>query len=225
VTRRGEGDRVGTLTSTPRPLRGAIVAVDPVSPLSRAVVFQYNPDEVSRALEPAGEAGASGSSGGRRAWGAPKESISMTVELDATDQLDAADPVAGAMGIAPQLAVLEMLMHPSSLRVITNTALLAAGTIEILPIELPMTVLAFGPGRVLPVTITGLSITEQAFTSTLHPLRASVEISADVLTYDDMSVTDVGYGLYLAHLVAKEVMATTAVVAGAAGAVADVLAG
>jgi hypothetical protein len=216
---------VGTLTSTPRPLRGAIVAVDPVSPLSRAVVFQYNPDEVSRSLEPAGDAGASGSGGGRRAWGAPKESISMTVELDATDQLDAADPVAGAMGIGPQLAVLEMLLHPSSARVITNTALLAAGTIEILPIELPMTVLAWGPGRVLPVTITGLSITEQAFTSALYPLRATIEISADVLTYDDLSVTEVGYGLYLAHLVAKEVMATAAVVAGAADAVADALGG
>jgi hypothetical protein len=221
VTPYDQGDRVGTLTGTPRTLRGAIVAVDPVSPLSRAVVFQYNPDEVSRTLEPTGETSASGSSGGRRTWGAPKESISMTVELDATDQLDAADAVAGQVGIAPQLSVLEMLLHPSSLRVITNSALLMAGTIEILPIELPMTVLAFGPGRVLPVTITGLSITEQAFTPSLHPLRASIEISADVLTYDDLSVTDVGYGLYLAHVVAKEVMATTAVVAGAAGAVAD----
>ncbi len=46
-----------------------------------------------------------------------------------------------------------------------------------------------------------------------------------MLTYDDLSVTDVGYGLYLANLVAKEVMATTAVVAGAAGAVADALGG
>ena len=216
---------MGTLTSTPRPLRGAIVAVDPVSPLSRTVVFQYNPDEVTRSLEPAGDTAASGSSGGRRAWGAPKESLSMTVELDATDQLDSADPVAGAMGVAPQLAVLEMLLHPSSARVITNSALLAAGTIEILPIELPLTVLAWGPGRVLPVTLTGLSITEHAFTTGLYPMRASVEVSADVLTYDDMSVTQVGYGLYVAHLVAKEVMATAAVVAGAAGAVADAVGG
>jgi hypothetical protein len=225
VTPRGQGDRVGTLTSTPRPLRGAIVAVDPASPLSRVVVFQYNPDEVTRSLEPAGDAGAAGSGGGRRAWGAPTESISMTVELDATDQLDAGDPVAGSMGIAPSLAVLEMLLHPSSARVITNTALLMAGTIEILPIDLPMTVLAWGPGRVLPVSITGLSITEQAFTTALYPSRASVEISADVLTYDDLSVTDIGYGLYVAHLVAKEVMASAAVLSGAAATVADTVVG
>lgn len=215
---------MGTPTSTPRPLRGAIVAVDPTSPLSRVVVFQYNPDEVSRSLEPAGDG--SGSGGGeRRAWGAPRESISMTVELDATDQLDAGDPVAGALGIAPQLSVLEMLLHPSSARVITNTALMAAGAIEILPVELPLTILAWGPGRIVPVRISSLSITEQAFTSGLYPIRAGVDISADVLTYDDLSIADVGYGLYLAHLVAKEVMATSAVVGGAVGAVADAVGG
>jgi hypothetical protein len=214
---------VGTLTSSPRVLRGAIVAVDPASPLSRIVVFQYNPDEVSRTLAPAGDGG--GSSNARRAWGAPKESVSLTVELDATDQMDAGDPVAGAMGIAPQLSVLEMLLHPSSARVIANTALLMAGTIEILPLELPLTVLVWGPGRVLPVTITNLAITEQAFTAALTPMRATVEISADVLTYDDLSVTDVGYGLYVAHLVAKEVMATAAVVAGGVTSIADAVGG
>ncbi len=213
---------MGTLTSSPRVLRGAIVAVDPASPLSRIVVFQYNPDEVSRTLAPAGDGG---SSNARRAWGAPKESVSLTVELDATDQMDAGDPVAGAMGIAPQLSVLEMLLHPSSARVIANTALLAAGTIEILPLELPLTVLVWGPGRVLPVTITNLGITEQAFTPALSPMRATVEISADVLTYDDLSVADVGYGLYVAHLVAKEVMATAAVVAGGVTSVADAVGG
>lgn len=217
---------MGTLTSTPRALRGAIVAVDPVSPVSRTVVFQYNPDEFSRTLEPAGDGGGGGSgSSSRRAWGAPKESLSLTVELDATDQLDAGDPVAAAMGIAPQLATLEMLLHPSSVRVITNSALLLAGTIEILPIELPLTVLAWGPGRVLPIKITNLGITEQAFTAGLHPMRASVDISADVLTYDDLSVTDVGYGLYLAHLVAKEVMASAAAVAAVGTAAADLVGG
>jgi hypothetical protein len=214
---------VGTLTSSPRVLRGAIVAVDPASPLSRIVVFQYNPDEVSRTLAPAGDGG--GSSYARRAWGAPKESVSLTVELDATDQMDAGDPVAGAMGIAPQLSVLEMLLHPSSARVIANSALMMAGTIEILPLELPLTVLVWGPGRVLPVTITNLGITEQAFTAALTPMRATVEISADVLTYDDLSVTDVGYGLYVAHLVAKEVMATAAVVVGGVTSIADAVGG
>lgn len=216
---------MGSLTSSPRVSRGAIVAVDPASPLSRIVVFQYNPDEVSRTLSPAGGGDSAGAAGGRRAWGAPKETVSLTVELDATDQMDAGDPVAGTMGIGPQLAVLEMLLHPNSADVITNTAQLVAGGIEILPLELPLTILVWGPGRVLPVTITNLAITEQAFTPGLMPMRARVEISADVLTYDDLSVTSDGYGLYLAHLVAKEIMATQAVAAGGVTSLADAVAG
>lgn len=216
---------MGSLRNSPRVARGMIVAVDPASPLSRVVVFQYNPDEVSRTLAPAGGGDGAGSSGARRAWGAPKETLSLTVDLDATDQLDAGDPIAGDKGIGPQLAVLEMLLHPGSADVIANTALLNAGTIEILPLELPMTVLVWGPGRVLPVKISTLAITEHAFTPGLMPMRATVEVSADVLTYDDLSVTDDGYGLYLAHLVAKEVMATTAVAAGGVTSLADAVGG
>jgi hypothetical protein len=213
---------VGTLESSPRPLRGAIVAVDPKGPLSRIVIFQYNPDEVRRSLEPAGGAGGGGSDV-NRAWGAPSESITMTVELDAADQLAAGDPLAGTAGILPQLSVLEMLLHPGSVQVIANTVLLAAGTIEILPIELPMAVLVWGPGRVLPVKITGLTINEQAFNPGLAPLRASVEVGAKVLTYDDLSVTDIGYGLYVAHVVAKEVLAVAGGVAGAGAAISDLV--
>jgi len=33
-------------------LRAAVLAVDPLSPLSRIVIFQYNPDTVSRSLRP-----------------------------------------------------------------------------------------------------------------------------------------------------------------------------
>lgn len=207
------------METSPRPLRGAVVAIDPKGPLSRIVIFQYNPDEVRRSLEPAG--GAGGGSDVNRAWGAPSESITMTVELDAADQLAAGDPLAGTVGILPQLAVLEMLLHPGSVQVIANTVLLAAGTIEILPIELPMAVLVWGPARVLPVKLTGLTITEHAFNPGLAPLRASVEIGAKVLTYDDLSITELGYGLYLAHVVAKEALAVAGGVAGAGAAISD----
>lgn len=200
------------------------MAVDPKGPLSRIVIFQYNPDEVRRTLAPA--SGDSAGAGGEvhRAWGAPAEAVTMTVELDAADQLDGGDPIAGTVGILPQLSVLEMLLHPGSVDVIANTVLLAAGTIEILPIELPLAVLVWGPARVVPVKVTGLSITEQAFNPGLAPVRASVEIGAKVLTYDDLSVTNVGYGLYVAHVVAKEVLAVIGAAAGAGGAISDLVA-
>lgn len=201
---------MGTFPGTPRTLRGAIVAVDPRSPLSRIVVFQYNPDTVIRSLTPHEAAGNT-----HRISGAPTEQITMTVEIDATDALAAADPLATATGVAGQLAALEMLLYPSSIQVIANTALLLAGTIEILPPDAPLTVLAWGPGRTVPVRLTSLRITEQAFDTSLNPIRASVEVSAQVLSYNDLPPTDAGYALFLAHQVMTEVLASTAAVSGA----------
>jgi hypothetical protein len=143
------------------------------------------------------------------------------VDVDATDQLEAGDPIAAVSGIAPQLSALEMLLYPSSSLVIANTALLLAGTIEILPPEGPLTVLVWGPGRAVPVHIDSLEITEQAFAPSLVPIRASVAISATVLTYDDLAVTDAGYALFLVHQVLKETLAVVGGVSGAISAVAD----
>lgn len=153
---------MGSYPGTPRMLRGAIVGVDPRSPLSRIVLFGYNPDQVTRSLKPRGPASGQSASFGdaHRIWGAPVETVSLTVEVDAADQLEAADPVASVSGIAPQLSALEMLLYSSSSLVIANAALLAAGTIEILQPEGPLTVLVWGPGRAVPVRVDSLEITE-----------------------------------------------------------------
>lgn len=207
---------MGSFPGAPRTLRGAIVAVDPRGPLSRVVLFDCNPDQVTRSLKP--REGGSGTPGdAHRIWGAPVETISMTVEIDATDQLADGDPVAAVSGIAPQLSALEMLLYPSSALVIANTLLLQVGTIEILPPEGPLTVLVWGPGRAVPIRLESLEITEQAFSPALVPIRASVAISATVLTYDDLPVTDPGYALSLVHQVLKETLAVVGGVGAAAG--------
>jgi hypothetical protein len=208
------------MTRTPRTLQGAIVAVELAGPLSRIVVFQYNPDEVSRTVQP--REGGSGSDG-HRAWGAPKETVSLTVELDATDELDLGSSAAAATGILPALSALEMLLHPASANVIANTVLLATGTIQILPPKPPTAILVFGPSRVVPIKLTNLQITEQAHTPGLVPIRASVEISADVLTYEDLPLASVGFGLSVAHLFAKEVLAVAGGATGAGTAIADLV--
>ena len=68
---------MGSFPGSPRTLRGAIVAVDPRSPLSRIVIFQYNPDEVGRSFKPRGAGPASRGPGvdAHRIWGAPVETI------------------------------------------------------------------------------------------------------------------------------------------------------
>ena len=151
---------------SPRTLPGAIVAVDPLGP-PRAIVFQYNPDEVTRILKPRTPPSGGGSAADvHRIWGAPSESISLTLELDATDGLADADPVAVAVGVAGPIAALELLLYPGTATVLSNTALLLAGTIEVLPPQGPVVVLVWGPGRVVPVKVTGVTIREQAFSPT-----------------------------------------------------------
>jgi hypothetical protein len=214
---------MGSFPGSPRILRGAIAAVSPLSPLSRIVIFQYNPAELRRTLRPRAAPAEQqvGPADAHRIWGAPTETITMTVEVDAADQLETGDPVAAVAGIAPQLASLEMLLYPDSLQVIANTALLQAGVIEILPPESLLTVLVWGPGRAVPVRLQDLTITEQAFDPGLFPTRATVEVSLQVLSYSDLPVSDPGYTLFLVYQVIKETMASVAGVTGAISALTD----
>ncbi|MEU8460389.1 hypothetical protein [Streptomyces sp. NPDC029003] len=189
-------------------------------PRARIVIFQYNPDSMTRSLRPraAPEKSQVPPEDAHRSWGAPVESITMTVEVDACDQLETGNPLAAATGIAGQLAALEMLLYPSSALVIANSLLLQAGTIGVVPPEGPLTLLVWGPARVVPIRLESLSITEQAFDTALNPTRAAVEVTAQVLSYDDLPITDPGYALFLVHQVLKETMASTAVGSGAVSA-------
>jgi len=206
---------VSGFSGSPRTLRGALVTVSTPGAPARAIVFQYNPDAVSRSLKPRAAPSEQhvGPADAHRVWGAPVETITMSIELDATDQLEVVDPTATRSGIAPQLAALELLLYPPSTLVVTNAALLQLGTIEILPPEGPLTLLVWGPGGAVPVRLDGLTISEQAFSPTLSPLRASVDLSLQVLSYNDLPVSDPGHALFLAHQVVKEALASRAGIA------------
>jgi hypothetical protein len=198
-----------TFPRSPRLLKGAIVAVDPANPLASVIVFQYNPATLTRSLEPqmAGEEGGERSEA-LRLTGPPVESISLEVEIDATDQLEKADPLATSLGIYPQLSALEMLLYPKSALVIANTILAAVGTIELIPSTAPLTLFIWGPKRIVPVRLSSFSITEEAFDPHLNPIRARVALGMRVLSYNDLELTHPGYALFLAHQVTKEAMAT-----------------
>ena len=210
-----------TTPISPRLVKGAIVGIDPLNPLASVIVFQYNPDTLTRQVTAQLSGGEGGASRAEptRLRGAPVETITLEVEIDATDQLEGADPVATTMGIHPQLAALEMLLYPKMASVIANTALLLAGTIEIVPPEAPFTLFVWGPSRVVPVRLSGFTITEQAHDPMLNPIRAKAALSLRVLSYNDFPVTHPGYALFLAHQAAKEVMAVVGSVGNVSGAV------
>jgi hypothetical protein len=208
----------GTSLVYPRVVSGAIVGIDPTDPRPTVILFQYNPDTLSRTLAP--QMGAEG--GDRteqlRLKGAPVETIKLDIELDAADSLERDEPSAREVGIHPQLAALEILVYPRAQRIIANTQLLALGTIEILPPVAPLTLFVWGPKRVLAVKLTEFTITEEAYDAKLNPIRAKVSLGLRVLTYSDLPLSHPGYSLFLAHQVAKEAMARV----GGSGSLADV---
>jgi hypothetical protein len=161
----------------------------------RVIPFQFNPDSLVRSLRRRGTRDDSGPTDAHRIHGAPTETITMTVELDA------ADAFAGQRfpDLAGQLAELELLLYPSSATVAGNDDRLARGTIEILAEEAPLLVLTWGSRRYLPVRLDSLQITEQAFDPWLCPVRATVELGLQVLSYHDLLVGDPGRGLFHQH--------------------------
>lgn len=202
---------------SPRITRGAIVGFDPFNPVASVIVFQYNPDSVTRTLEQPGASQQGARAEVLRLSGAPVEKIDMDIDIDATDQLERADGVATQLGIYPQLSALEMLLYPKSALVIANTIALAIGTIEVIPPEAPFTLLIWGAKRVVPIKLNTFKIAEEAHDVNLNPLRAKVTLQLQVLSYNDLPVTHAGYSVFLAHQIVKETMAVVGSVGSLAG--------
>ncbi|MEW9529286.1 hypothetical protein [Microbispora sp. NPDC049125] len=203
-----------------RTSRGALVGVDQGDPLGRLVVFQYNPDEMTRRLRARAVEGDGGYGGARdealRLTGAPIETISLGVELDAADATGPEQLTGPAAGVYPQLSALELLLYPKSSSVVSGSALALLGMVEMVPPQAPLTLLVWGSRRVLPVRLTSFSVTEQAYDAGLDPLRARVELELRVLSYSDLPPTSLGHHLFLAHQVGKEALARLGGAAGAA---------
>jgi Contractile injection system tube protein len=201
-----------TFPGSPKLFKGAIVAVAPTTnTILSTIAFQYNPETLSRTLQPQSAGEAQGNrSEALRLEGAPAESFKLEIELDATDQLEKAqntkDP-AVEFGVYPQLAALETLIYPTSAHVELNMGMADRGMLEIVPMEAPMTLLVWGSKRVLPIRLTEFSITEEAYDINLNPIRAKVSLGLRVLNYGDLPWGQRGARLFLAHHKAKEQMA------------------
>lgn len=208
---------MSTFPGSPKVQKGAIVGLDPFNPLASVVVFQYNPDTLTRTLT-AQTTGGTNPGEALRLKGPPQEAITVNIEIDAADQLEKADGLATTIGLYPTLSSLEMLLYPKSALVIANEVLMAAGIIEIIPPEAPLTLFIWGIKRVVPVRITTFSITEEAFDVNLNPIRAKVNLGLRVLNYQDLGLLSAGGALFMAHQIIKEVMATIGGVSNIAGA-------
>lgn len=194
---------------SPKLLKGGIVLLNPDSgvPL-QIVVLQYNPDTLSRTLQPQGIGPEPGDRlEALRLKSPPLETIKLEAEIDATDQLETAAPVVGRLGIFPQLAALEVMIYPTSAQLNDNNSQSRRGVLEIAPMEAPLALFVWSQTRVLPVRLTEFSITEEAFDPNLNPIRAKVSLGMRVLTVSDLGFAHKGGNLFMAYLQQKEQLA------------------
>jgi hypothetical protein len=197
---------------SPRVLKGGLVLLDPGSgAVLRVIALQYNPDLVTRTLAPQSVGGTAERAEPFRLKAPPIETIKLDAELDATDSLElASDPRhRGAVeaGILPQLAALETIVYPTVRQLQDNDRLARAGTLEIAPMQAPLTLFAWSKNRVVPVRITDFSVVEDAFDPGLHPLRAKVTLGMRVLSVNDFGFDHRGSGIYLVYQQQKEALA------------------
>ena len=197
---------------SPRLLKGGIVLIDSqTAAVKRIIALQYNPDTLTRTLQVKGVGAESADrSEALRLKGPPVETIKVDVEIDATDQLELGDGQATQVGLHPQLAALELIVYPSSAQLNSNNQLAQSGTLEIAPMEAPLTVFIWSKNRILPVRLTEFSITEEAFDVNLNPIRAKVSLGMRGLSVDDLGFDVKGGSLFMTYLQTKEQLAASA---------------
>ena len=200
----------------PKLLKGAMVEYQSqfLWKAPNVIVFQYNPEQLSRTLThrvPQSDLKDKGAAREdvQRVEGPPLETISLTVKLDVADQLaePALHPQIVLHGLHPALAALELLLYPEGSQVLHNRTLASRGETMIASEEVPLVLFVWGASRVLPIRLTSFSVTEQAFDQALNPILAEVQLGMRVLSYTELKKPSEGYKAYLATQAQKELLA------------------
>jgi hypothetical protein len=171
-------------------------------PIPNIIVFQYNPETMTRTITtapPPQSASVSGASGNKPLPAQqvnpqsqpfdPQESFSLTIILDAADALEQSDPIALVSGVAASISAMEMLCYPPGpgplgglVSAAISTLTGSSPTADVVPrTDVPIVLFFWGPGRILPVRIKSFSVEEQQYSPTLYPVRAKVSIGLDVV--------------------------------------------
>ncbi len=202
---------------SPKLLKGALIEFSErfIGPIPNVIVFQYNPESMTRTLEVWSQNGGGGRSSADASNTAqpidPPETFTLGLELDAADALEspASHPVAFISGVADRIAAMEMLLYPQGdsllgglLGSITGSlsvgasvggggiggaaGALGGGSVRPVPRgTVPVVLFVWGPGRIVPVRVTSFSVEEQAYSPLLYPIRAKVNIGLKILTPKD----------------------------------------
>lgn len=186
-----------TRYSTPGPIlrKGALVQLVPDiigAIIPNIVIFQYNPVEITHTITPWNPQEVDQAQRGAQMPTVqpfnPQESFSLSLDLDATDDLEERNPVALLHGISDRLAALKKLTYPSEGLfgdLVRNfQALTGDASCKVTRPTVPVILFIWGPGRILPVRVTSFSVTETLYSPMLDPWHAKVSLGLDVMTPD-----------------------------------------
>lgn len=191
----------------PKLVKGALVEMSErfLGPIPNIIVFQFNPETLSRGLTPwapdatdTGDEGAGRASAATARAGDPTETISLSLMLDASDGLAAPDghPLDAISGVASRLSALELLTFPQEDSLLGGLVSAVAGALggsaslsvpEARRGSAPITLFVWGLGRIVPVSVTSFEIEEQQFLPSLYPHRAKVSLGLKVLTEAELA--------------------------------------
>ncbi len=201
-------------------MKGALIeyASDFLGPLPNVVVFQFNPEQLTRTMKIPERPTGAGARESSQAGDQPIEQISLTIQLTADDDLMPA--FVKTVGILPPLAALQKMVQPKGPLFGPNLAVDAVGSaigaamgssgpVQIIPREnYPRILFVWGLTRLLPVEISSMTITEKQYDFLLNPTLAEVQLSLNVIIPDvDLSDDPIANGASQFSEAAKEVAA------------------
>jgi len=202
-------------------LRGALIEYGSslIGPIPNIVIFQYNPESLSRSLQipqrPTGATQREMTQAGEKTF----EKISFKAHFSAANLLADDKALARAFGLGPQLSALEKMVLPSAkLAGLVGAAIdavgdalgLGGGDAPAQPIpreKYPRILFIWGLTRVLPVTIDSMTITELEYDALLNPIRAEVDLQLSVIALDQCSDDLLAKGALDYTTIAKEAQA------------------
>ena len=224
-------------------IRGALVELIPAfgAPRPNVIVFQFNPETMTHAWTQPAAAGevstAEVKANPLAVRGLPGESFTFSLLLDAGESIADRDPVSGPLaalsGVYTRLAALEMLQYPvpadptAGLTGAVSAASsgppggaldgTAPATRPVPESQVPTVLFVWGPGRIVPVRLTALSITERLYDALLNPTQAEAAVTLQVLTPDELTfvtgpLSPIARGAYIYSQKLREALALLNVV-------------
>ena len=202
-------------------MRGALIEYgsDFMGPIPNVVLFQFNPESLRREIQiPSRPTGAE-SREISQAGDLPVENISLTAHFSAADKLNDDNALARMFGIDHRLAALEKMVHPkgrfSGLPQMAVDAISDqiarrgnSNPTQSIPREnYPRILFVWGQTRILPVTITSMSINEEEYDAFLNPVRAEVSMGLSIINIGHCSDDLVGLGAMEFSNLAKDTKA------------------